>query len=224
VNFVAVDIDTPEGLKELVELGLTFPPVVRLGDRWVHGLKLHEVARLLEIPGPDEVVLTPAQLYAKLDEILHATEENVRAFSPQNMHLTVPGRKNRPIRTLAHHVFAIPMELIAVREGDQFTQGNTPYPDAVRSPSELAVYGSSVRRALAVWFGEQTAATWQQVRTMTGELGGSQPLHRWFERVTWHAAQHARQLEAMCGLARFTPPIRLSPDLLEGLPLPNELW
>jgi hypothetical protein len=44
------------------------------------------------------------------------------------------------------------------------------------------------------------------------------------ERTTWHVAQHARQLESLLELRGVTPAPRLALVLLDGLPLPADVW
>jgi len=53
---------------------------------------------------------------------------------------------------------------------------------------------------------------------------GVQPLHAVLERTTWHVARHARQLESLLELRGVTPAPRLAPVLLDGLPLPADVW
>jgi hypothetical protein len=51
-----------------------------------------------------------------------------------------------------------------------------------------------------------------------------QSMHQLFERTTWHSAQHARQLAAVLERFGIEPNVRLTPDDLAGLPLPERLW
>jgi hypothetical protein len=53
---------------------------------------------------------------------------------------------------------------------------------------------------------------------------GMQPMAMVFERSTWHSAQHARQLAAVLERFGIEPNVRLTPDDLAGLPLPERLW
>ena len=64
----------------MAKAGFIKPPVVRSGDRYVHGLKLVEVAQMLDVDAPDEARLSPEELYAKLSEILDRSEQTVRGF------------------------------------------------------------------------------------------------------------------------------------------------
>ena len=48
--------------------------------------------------------------------------------------------------------------------------------------------------------------------------------HLVFERVTWHSAQHCRQLVAVLERMGIEPDGPLTASDLAGLPLPERLW
>jgi hypothetical protein len=49
-------------------------------------------------------------------------------------------------------------------------------------------------------------------------------MHQLLERSTWHSAQHTRQLIAVLERFNIEPDGRLTPEDLDGLPLPAGLW
>jgi hypothetical protein len=53
---------------------------------------------------------------------------------------------------------------------------------------------------------------------------GDTVAHKVFERVTWHSAQHCRQLVAVLERMEIPPDGPLSAADLAGLPLPERLW
>jgi hypothetical protein len=95
-------------------------------------------------------------------------------------------------------------------------------PDAsVRTGADIAAYGASMREGLARWWagraapvGDDTVETFQ----------GQQSLHWFLERSTWHSAQHTRQIEEVLKRSNIEPLLGLSPEILEGLPLPKRVW
>ena len=53
---------------------------------------------------------------------------------------------------------------------------------------------------------------------------GDTVAHKVFERVTWHSAQHCRQLMAVLERMEIQPDAPLKSEDLAGLPLPERLW
>jgi hypothetical protein len=53
---------------------------------------------------------------------------------------------------------------------------------------------------------------------------GVQAAHDVFERTTWHSAQHCRQLAVVLERFGIKPERPLSPEQIQGLPLPEGLW
>jgi len=71
------------------------------------------------------------------------------------------------------------------------------------------------------WWDELADRTCQQP---LNTFFGVHPVHMLFERLTWHCAQHARQLVAVLERFGIEPDGRLSAADLAGLPLPERLW
>jgi hypothetical protein len=53
---------------------------------------------------------------------------------------------------------------------------------------------------------------------------GDTQAHKVFERVTWHSAQHCRQLMHVLERMGIEPDGRLTSEDLAGLPLPERLF
>ena len=53
---------------------------------------------------------------------------------------------------------------------------------------------------------------------------GTQSLHEFLERSTWHSAQHTRQLALVVEKLGLTPDRPLGAAELAGLPLPDHAW
>jgi hypothetical protein len=89
------------------------------------------------------------------------------------------------------------------------------------SGDDIARYGAAVwRRYEAWWRGLDDRSLSRVLKTYYGDTVA----HQVFERVTWHSAQHCRQLVAVLermGIAADRP---LTPADLAGLPLPERLW
>ena len=211
----------PGALAEMQALGAFQLPVVRIGDRWVRGVLLNEVAKLLGIEGIDETMLPAAVLSEKLDAILAAAQRYVLAFPRDKVSLAVPGREKRNVLDLAYHIFAVPISLVEAREGDVYLAGNTPRPDEIATPEQIAAYGDTVRATMRDWFSRQDAASLERILRTTY---GARSIHHYLERTAWHAGQHSRQLAEMMRLAGSTAPDELPASFFTGLPIPEKLW
>jgi hypothetical protein len=194
---------------------------VARGERWVSAASLDHVAELLGIAGSGHRMLAPAKLVEKYDAIFAATQRYLRAFRPEQLSLTVPRREKRDMRELGHHIFAIADDLMKVRDGDTYRQGNAPTPDAVRTFEDIIAYGDGVRDRFRDWYAKQPPELWREIRTTSY---GAFPMHLYIERATWHSGQHSRQLVEMLRLAGTAAPDPLPESFFAGLPLPAGIW
>ena len=196
-------------------------PVV-MGERgWVHAGSLDAVADLLGIDRTAHRMLPPEQLVEKLDGVLAAAQRYLQVFPSDQLALTVPRREKRDMRELGHHVFAIVDDLMTVKNGDVYMQGNGPVPAEVRNFEDIVAYGVRVRDRLRAWFAEQRPESWAAQRVTSF---GAFPIQFYLERATWHAAQHSRQIVEMLKVAGVQPPDPLPESFFTGLPMPNGIW
>jgi hypothetical protein len=196
-------------------------PVV-MGERgWVHAGNLDAVADLLGIEPTGHRALPPAELIEKYDVVLAAAQRYLRVFPPEQIRATVPRRDQRDMRQLGYHVFAIADDLMTVKDGDVYLQGNAPVPDGVRDFDDIVAYGDAVRKRLRDWYAAQPNDAWRMLRTTSF---GALPLHLYLERATWHSAQHSRQIVEMLRYAGVQAPDVLPESYFDGLPMPNGVW
>ena len=121
----------------------------------------------------------------------------------------MPGR-DRSIASLATHIVTIGASYRRAEAGEPFTG------DLVAAE----VSPPLTRRAeLAVHFGECADPDWT-VETYYGD----QTLHAVLERVTWHMAQHTRQLQLMVRRFELVPHRPVTEAMLAGLPVPSGEW
>lgn len=197
-------------------------PVVAVGDRYVHGLKLKEIAELVGKPYREQRKLPPAELVRKLDNVLAAAQRYIRQVPDDKLELKSPDR-DRPLRRLAYHTFSLVDRFIEACTGTPLSYEalNAPPPDTVRTSASIAEYGQGVRQRLGEWW------SCEQGRSAEGLLEtyyGPQTLHELLERTAWHSAQHARHLVRFLGWIGLEPDGPLSEDDLAGLPLPDAVW
>ena len=86
---------------------------------------------------------------------------------------------------------------------------------------DIARYGESIgKRYEAWWRGLEDRALSKTLKTYYGDTVA----HQVYERVTWHSAQHCRQLVAVLERMGIEADKPLTAQDLAGLPLPERLW
>jgi hypothetical protein len=197
-------------------------PVVAVGDRYVHGLKLQEIADLVGKPYREQPKLPPEQLVQKLDHVLAAAQRYIRQVPDDKLELKSPDR-DRPLRRLAFHTFNLVDHFIETCAGTPLTYEalNTEPPETASTSAGIAEYGEAVRGRLRVWWSRERD---RSPEDMLETYYGPQTLHELFERTTWHSAQHARHLMLFLGWIGLEPVGPLRDEDLAGLPLPDAVW
>lgn len=198
-------------------------PAVVVGDRYVLGARLRDVAALVGKPYQERRRLSPGELVARLDTVvLPAAQRYLRQVPDDKLGLKSPDR-DRPLRVLGYHVFRLVQGFLEADAGTPLTYGmlgGAP-PDSVTSAAALAAYGDEVRQQLREWWSRQGGRSFDNVLET---YYGPQTAHELLERSAWHSAQHARQLMMFLGWLGIEPDGPLSPADLEGLPLPEGVW
>jgi hypothetical protein len=222
---VVIDVlNDPEGRELLYnKYGLRKVPVLAKGNQYAFGQMIDPFAKFVGLPVPGADGLSPEQLYRKYGMVFAAAQRYARQFSLERFRERVIPHRERPIRTLCYHVFRIGESFLETWAGAEYTvkiADNEP-PDSLQTGDDIARYGVSVwKRYEAWWEGLDDRSLSKSVKTYYGEVSA----HKLFERVTWHSAQHCRQLVAVLermGIAADRP---LTPEDLAGLPLPERLW
>jgi hypothetical protein len=208
-------------MPDLRALGALTVPVVAVGERWVSAASLDHVADLVGIDRSGHRMLAPVELVEKYDAIFAAAQRYLRVFPQEKMGMTVPRRDKRDMRELGYHVFQIADDLMTVRDGDTYLQGNAPAPGGIQTFDQIVAYGDGVRNRLRDWYAEQPSQLWRETRTTSY---GAFPMHLYLERATWHSGQHSRQIVEMLRLAGIEAPNPLPQSFFEGLPLPAGIW
>jgi len=207
-------------MTRLEALGVRSVPVLVRGAEFVYGQDLATVARFVGVPDLHprlDVAVLVSRLLALLDTAAVLTEQ----LPAEALPLKLPGRERTHL-DLAYHLSQIVVGFLDAVLGGRLTEEHFTRkpPEHVQTAAAAARLIRSVAQALAVWWGANQARLPASVDTYYGQ----QPLHAVLERTTWHMAQHARQLEHLLGLRGVEPQPGLSPCLLEGLPLPRDVW
>lgn len=224
---VVIDVLNDAGGRELLfnKYGLRKVPVLAKGDQYAMGQMLDPFAKLAGLPMPGAARLSPEQLYKKYQMVFAAGQRFARQFPASRLRERVIPHREREIRTLCYHVFRIGESFLETWAGAEYSAkiaDNEP-PESMQSGDDVARYGASVWQRYEAWWNGLTADE-RALQKVLKTYYGDTVAHQVFERVTWHSAQHCRQLVAVLermGIAADRP---LSPADLAGLPLPERLW
>jgi hypothetical protein len=222
---VVVDVLNDAGGRELLfeKFGLRKVPVLVKGDKYAFGQMLDPFVKFIGMDPAAIARLTPEQLYRKYEMVFAAAQRLARQFPHERFGEQVIPNRERPIRTLCYHVFRIGEAFLETWDGAEYSvkiADNEP-PESLRTGDDIARYGASVwQRYEAWWAGLED----RELSTVLKTYYGDTVAHRVFERITWHSAQHCRQLAAVLERMGIQPDRPLTPADLAGLPLPERLW
>lgn len=222
---VVIDVLNDAGGRELLfnKYGLRKVPVLAKGDQYAFGQMLEPFAKFVGLPVPGADGLSPEQLYQKYEMVFAAGQRYARQFPTERFRERVIPHRERQIRTLCFHVFRIGEAFLETWNGAEYSvkiADNEP-PDSMQTGDDIARYGASVWKRYETWWSGLEDRTLSRVlKTYYGDTIA----HRVFERVTWHSAQHCRQLIAVLERMGIQPDGPLTAADLAGLPLPERLW
>lgn len=222
---VVIDVLNDAGGRELLfnKYGLRKVPVLAKGDRYAFGQMLGPFAKFAGLPMPGADQLSPEQLYEKYGMVFEAAQRYARQFPAERFRERVIPHRERLIRTLCFHVFRIGESFLETWDGAEYSvriADNEP-PDEMQTGDDVARYGAGVWKRYETWWaGLEDRKLSRVLKTYYGDTVA----HQLFERVTWHSAQHCRQLVAVLERIGIAPDRPLTASDLAGLPLPDRLW
>ncbi len=198
-------------------------PAVCLGDDCVPGGDLGAIADLLSLDYTAPNILPPEQLIAKFVAVLDAASRFLNQAPFEGLAHKSPDR-DRPFRDLGWHITLIPRAFVAAYDSGVFTAGSFRERNV---PTTLtgADISAEVLRAQAVlqdWW--QTSGREDPMDRVIESYWGMHTLLEVFERETWHAAQHTRQVMMFLEQLNIPADGPLTPELLAGLPIPERVW
>lgn len=221
MEFDGFDVENePERRRDLEAIGLLRVPVTIVGDKAVHGWNPKALAELVGVTYGERKPMSPAELVAKLDDVMAATQRAMRQVPREHLGMKYPGR-DRTVRQLGFHVFRVSASFADTREQghlpEQWFEENAP--PEMADGAAVAEYGQRVRERLRA-FSEKPGWCDGAVSTYYGP----QNAHEFMERTTWHAAQHMRQIYWFLEQMGLEPDGRLTDADLDRLPFPREVW
>lgn len=222
---VVIDVLNDPGGRELLfnKYGLRKVPVLVKGDQFAFGQMLDPYAKLAGISIAGAGGLSAEELYKKYEMVFAAGQRYARQFPAERLRERVIPHRERVVRTLCYHVFRIGEAFLETWDGAEYSvkiADNEP-PDMMQTGEDIARYGAGVwKRYEAWWSGLEDRTLSRMLKTYFGDTTA----HKVFERVTWHSAQHCRQLVAVLERMEIQPDRPLAAADLAGLPLPDRLW
>jgi hypothetical protein len=222
---VVVDVLNDAGGRELLfnTYGLRKVPVLAKGDKYAFGQMLDPFAKLAGLPVPGADGLSPGELYGKQKLVFAAAQRYARQFPAERLRERVIPHREREIRTLCYHVFRIGEAFLETWDGAEYSAkiaDNEP-PASMQTGDDIARYGAGVwKRYEAWWSALDDRSLSRELKTYYGDTNA----HKVYERVTWHSAQHCRQLIAVLERMGIQADGPLTAADLAGLPLPERLW
>ncbi len=213
------------GARELLfnKYGIKKIPVVAKGDKWVFGQMLDVVAKFVGLDGTGVERLAPQQLFDKYRLVFAAGQRIVRQFPDERINERVIPHRERLIRTLCYHVFRIGEAYLETWDGAEYSTSiadNLPA-DTYQTGAQIAAFGNQTWQRFEKWWaGLDDRELTRILKTYYGDTSA----HKVFERVTWHSAQHCRQLASVLERMEIQPDGALTAEDLAGLPMPERLW
>ena len=160
----------------------------------------------------------------RVDAILSAAKRFARQIPDQQLDKLLPDRPRTYRQLVAHIVQIVEAFLDLVENGKrlEFAAYNQDVPPNVTSKEQLLQYVEREKQRFDGWWLQHGKNTDFEERADV--YYGEQTLHEYYERSTWHAGQHTRQLQLVVENLGIVPDRALSEDDLSGLPLPTNVW
>lgn len=204
-----------EARGRLDRLGVRSVPVVTRDGDFVFAQEIDDVARFLALPLRSARLPVPV-LADRIAAFLAATRDMAAVLPRDHWTTRIVGR-DRTYADIAYHIGQICEGFLDAARG-----GELAYRYFERRAGDLDPCQSLVTVASgfdAWWRAEhdrlpETAATYY----------GRKPIQHVLERTAWHMAQHCRQLQHILGELGVAGGPWLKPLILEGLPLPRDVW
>lgn len=222
IEFESIDVHNDEkGLAQLTELGARSVPVVALGGNYTLAQSLNDVIRFLDLKTGTMEMLSPRDLFAKLDLVLATASRLAGQLSEEQLR-SVFRNRNRTVAALVFHIVRVAeMGLQAARQIELKFEGFNDLPPEDWGRDDLVRWAEEIRQKVLAWSRDETEPT---LAYAVPTYYGQRPMHEVLERTAWHAAQHTRQLALILESHGIEPDRPLSAADLAGLPVPEEVW
>jgi len=188
-------------------------------------MPLEDLARFLGVKWK-HLPLPPELLAERVSTMLSAVRRFAAQVPEDSLFVQVPmlRARKRSYADIASHIGLLVECFPELLENGRrlelkHTQANTP--EHVKTRQDLLNFLACVHQRFDGWWTKEGRTT--DYVAKADVYYGNQTIHEYFERTAWHAAQHARQLQAALEDIGIAPNSPLKPADLEGLPLPKDV-
>jgi len=225
VPFISRDVLADKSaFEELARFGIRQVPIVTRGNQVANGQVLADVARVAGISWGPQQIFPVDELNRRLQAILSGAQRYAAQLPEPSLGQLLPNRP-RSYANLVFHIFNIAECFLEHGEGIGLTYEayNRSTPPEIDTKSALLAYGRDVQDRIVLWMA--TAGKEVNWGGRADVYYGEQTLHQFFERTTWHAGQHTRQLMWVLGThLGIAPDQPLDDAIFAGLPMPVKVW
>lgn len=225
VEYISINVLVDEeGRDELVRLAGRRIPIARRGDDWADGQILSDLARIAGIKWDGQPLLTPSELAVRAATIVFAVQRFTRQIPDSQLDTLLPDRPRTYRQLIAHivQIFEAFLDLVENGKRLEFAAYNQDVPPDVKTKEQLLRYVQNVGHRFEAWW--RLRGVGMDYAKTADVYYGEQSLHEYYERSTWHAGQHARQLQLVVETLGLAPDRALTNADLAGLPLPSNVW
>jgi glutaredoxin len=210
---------------ELMRFGIRRVPIVSLGDRWVDGQSLRDIAALVGIHHIAATQYGPVELVRRCLVILDGAARFLGQITDDALETTVLPNRPRSLTQLGFHLFNVVDAFVEHEEGTPLVFASycrEPQTNEM-SKDELLRYGLTVKHRMTHW--RDTMMATVDWRSKADVYYAEQSRHDFLERTVWHAGQHTRQLMwMMADTLNIDPDCPLGVETFGGLPMPERVW
>ncbi len=223
VPYKSVNVATDHTAMEfLASIGARSIPVVVSGQEFTFAQSLDDVARFVGISHSAEY-LPPQILVERWLQVLDIAIEAIAKLPLASLDTRPVPERARTVRDFAYHIFQVPDAFLqTVIDGipDWTVVANVDAPATINT-AEILVYAEDKKRRITQWWDALEDRSCSRPLKM---FYGEHSLHSFLERSVWHSAQHTRQLLWWSNENGISLTKQLTPEILQGLPIPTGLW
>ncbi len=195
--------------------------MVARGSDYVFGQDLSDVARFVGLDYSATPELSPQELVERLECMLRAALRFGSQIPADRLGDKLPNR-DRTYLALLNHIFEIAAGLLKITGGASMTgEIAAAVPDLDRDLAALTMRYNEIIEGLDVWWGVREDP---ECARNVDTFYGTQSLHAVLERITWHCAQHVRQLMMVLEMLHIPADDPLGAQDFERLPMPKDVW
>lgn len=217
-DWVAINADEDPQARADLKANEMMLPAARAGDRWVSGVDLAAVAKLLDVPYEPPAIMPAQELAARYNLNLDVARSIIGQMTDEMLIATLPDRE-RPMLDVGCQVASVMRSFLSAYYDDRHDTGFYSKPDDVQAWQDVITRLDETRRLFKTWWEED--GNDDALDRVTQTYWGYPTLLEVLEREVWHTTQHTRQLEYVLKQAGIAPDLLLTQAHLTGLPLPE---